>query len=264
MGIVYVLKLEAGRWSCGYTENLERRTAEHFLGRGAAWTRLWKPLSLYSAVEGDAELENAQTVALMAQYGWRKVRGGRYTSPALRSQPKVLSSVLGRAVPVRDPKHAFVDELVVGEAKVRFYRSLDGYTASVEGVIFEGSTFGEVIGMVEESMGIFAGRDKETATFGLADGTSEADGVRADSSDGPRVGRGACVDGPGAFADGRGSDHGADHGACIAPYGQNAVPKVRAAASDPDPGRETYLRQEASGAMENESREAVGQAAGCG
>jgi predicted GIY-YIG superfamily endonuclease len=186
MGIVYVLKLEAGRWYCGFTENLERRTAQHFLGRGADWTRIWKPLSLHSAIEGDTELENAQTIALMAQYGWRKVRGGRYTSPALSSQPKVLGSVLGRAVPMKDPKPAFVDELIMGEAKVRFYRSLDGYSATAGGVVFEGSTFGEVLGVVEESLGRITGRDKETETDGLGapaciEGADDvgADGARA-------------------------------------------------------------------------------------
>ena len=119
---------------------------------------------MFSAVEGDQELENAQTVALMAQHGWRKVRGGRYTSPALSSQPKVLGLVLGRAVPVTDPKPAFVDELVVGEQKVRFYRSLDGFTASVGGEVVEGTTFGEVLGAVESSTGRFSEREKETET----------------------------------------------------------------------------------------------------
>ena len=169
MGIVYILKLEAGRWYCGYTENLEQRVAQHFLGRGADWTRIWRPLSLFSAVEGDLELENAQTVALMAQHGWRKVRGGRYTSPALSSQPKVLGSVLGRALPVRDPKPAFVDELVVGGQKVRFYRSLDGYTASASGGVFEGASFGEVLGAVEESLGQVSAREKETETNDVGD-----------------------------------------------------------------------------------------------
>ena len=253
MGIVYVLKLEAGRWYCGFTENLEQRTAQHFLGRGADWTRLWKPLSLHSAVEGDTELENAQTIALMAQYGWRKVRGGRYTSPAMSSQPKVLGSVLGRAVPVREPKPAFVDELAMGEAKVRFYRSLDGYSAAVGGVIFEGSTFGEVLGAVEESLGQTTERDRETETCVLArdarsdgygagdsDGLGASDGsARVDGADGARAdgADGACADGRGACADGR--------GACVdgprvdsarANSGQNTLPGVRAGASDPHLG----------------------------
>jgi hypothetical protein len=148
MGVVYVLKLEAGRWYCGYTENLEQRVAQHWLGRGADWTRIWKPMSLFSAVEGDVELDNA---------------------PALSSQPKVLGSVLGRSVPVKDPKPAFVDELVVGSQKVRFYRSLDGYTASVGGEVFEGATFGEVLGVVEESLGQNSAREKETETDDVGD-----------------------------------------------------------------------------------------------
>ena len=57
MGFVYTLKLEAGRWYVGFTENLEQRVCQHFLGRGADWTRIWKPLSLFSVVEGGLELE---------------------------------------------------------------------------------------------------------------------------------------------------------------------------------------------------------------
>jgi hypothetical protein len=41
--------------------------------------------------------------------------------------------------------------------------------------------------------------------------------------------------------------------------------RVRAVASDSDPGRETHLRQEASGGLENGSRATSGEAeGGCG
>ena len=127
-------------------------------------------MSLFSVVEGDLELENAQTIALMAQHGWRYARGGRYTSPALSSQPKVLGTVLGRAVPARDPRPAFVDELVVGGPKVRFYRSLDGHTASMGGRVFEGATFGEVLRVVEEPLtGQISAHEKEKETNDVGD-----------------------------------------------------------------------------------------------
>ena len=169
MGWVYVLKLEQGRWYCGFTDNLDQRISQHYLGRGADWTRIWRPVSVFSVSEGGLELENAQTVALMAQHGWRMVRGGRYTSPALSSQPKVLGAVLARAVSARDPKPANMDQLEMGGCKVRVYRSLDGYTALAGGEVFEGATVSEVLLAAEESLADSCSarlQEKETSDAG--------------------------------------------------------------------------------------------------
>ena len=77
--------------------------------------------------QGGPDLENAQTIAYMAKYGWRRVRGGRFTSPAMSAQPKVLGSVLARGVPMRESKPAFLDELVLVDGHVlRFFKALGG------------------------------------------------------------------------------------------------------------------------------------------
>jgi predicted GIY-YIG superfamily endonuclease len=34
---VYTLELEGGRFYVGYTDDVPRRIAEHFMGRGAHW-----------------------------------------------------------------------------------------------------------------------------------------------------------------------------------------------------------------------------------
>jgi len=75
-GWVYTLRLEGGNYYVGFTNNLEHKVAQHFLGRGADWTRIWKPLEVVAVSEGGVELERAQTIALMARFGFHKVRGG--------------------------------------------------------------------------------------------------------------------------------------------------------------------------------------------
>ena len=77
-GHVYVLELEDDCLYVGYTANPEIRLATHFLGRGAQWTILHKPIGIKSIQPGDTQLENCLTLALMCKYGWKKVRGGIY------------------------------------------------------------------------------------------------------------------------------------------------------------------------------------------
>ena len=74
-GHVYVLELEDDCLYVGYTANPEIRLATHFLGRGAGWTILHKPIGIKSIQPGDTQLENCLTLALMCKYGWKKVRG---------------------------------------------------------------------------------------------------------------------------------------------------------------------------------------------
>ena len=62
----------------------------------------------------------------MCRVGWRKVRGGRYTSPALSSQPIALSAAMARAVPQKDPRPAFVEEThLLGGHVLRVFETMD-------------------------------------------------------------------------------------------------------------------------------------------
>jgi hypothetical protein len=45
-GMVYVLRLEEGKYYVGWTGDIRRRIEEHFDGRGASWTRLYPPLEV--------------------------------------------------------------------------------------------------------------------------------------------------------------------------------------------------------------------------
>jgi predicted GIY-YIG superfamily endonuclease len=95
---VYTLELEGGNYYIGFTDDLPRRIAEHWLGRGSMWTRTHAPVRVLDVVPGGKDLENATTIARMIQHGWRHVRGASWCSLELRSMPIPLARALaGRA-----------------------------------------------------------------------------------------------------------------------------------------------------------------------
>ena len=51
-GFVYVLRLEDDCLYVGYTLDPEVRIASHFMGRGAQWTALDKPVGIKASNEG--------------------------------------------------------------------------------------------------------------------------------------------------------------------------------------------------------------------
>ena len=92
-GWVYVLRLEDRCWYVGWSADPETRIASHFLGRGAHWTQTHPPIAVDSIQQGDENLENVMTVALMAKHGWRKVRGGKYREVNMpRAPPPILKA----------------------------------------------------------------------------------------------------------------------------------------------------------------------------
>ena len=88
-GHVYVLGLTAGRIYVGYSDDLCCRIAQHFAGRGAVWTRRYKPLTVMEVVEGDKAMEDAKTIQHMMQLWphWDLVRGGRWCDECMRLPP---------------------------------------------------------------------------------------------------------------------------------------------------------------------------------
>jgi len=85
--IIYTLKLENNKFYVGKTQNMERRFNEHKLGT-CEWTRINKPISILSQVEGSAFDEDRITKELMSEHGIDNVRGGSYVSPNLRSDQR--------------------------------------------------------------------------------------------------------------------------------------------------------------------------------
>ena len=101
---VYVLLCEDETYYIGHTLDLERRIAQHFLGRGSGWTMLHPPLRVLDIYpQGSRELENAVTISLMCQHGYRNVRGGSWVSVEIKSIPLPIS----RAYAIRPPHAGF-------------------------------------------------------------------------------------------------------------------------------------------------------------
>jgi predicted GIY-YIG superfamily endonuclease len=76
---IYVLRLEGGHYYIGKSDNVIARYQQHLDGKGSAWTKLHKPVSLVKTVEGASPFdEDKITKEYMATYGIEKVRGGSY------------------------------------------------------------------------------------------------------------------------------------------------------------------------------------------
>ena len=101
---VYTLELEGSNYYVGYSDDMPRRIAEHFLGRGSHWTRIHPPVKVLEVVPGNKELENAKTIALMCRLGWRKVRGGAWCATELKSMPIPLARALSQKPPKELPE----------------------------------------------------------------------------------------------------------------------------------------------------------------
>ena len=100
---VYTLELEGDNYYVGFSDDVPRRVAEHFLLRGAHWTRLHRPVKVLEVVPGNKDLENAKTIALMCRLGWRKVRGGAWCATELKSMPIPLARALSQKPPKELP-----------------------------------------------------------------------------------------------------------------------------------------------------------------
>eukprot|EP01047_Picozoa_sp_COSAG01_P002379 COSAG01_NODE_63_length_29632_cov_270.650662_28_plen_142_part_00 len=88
----------------GKTQNLSLRLPHHWVGTGARWTRLHKPLSIKTILLDGGETaeevsnhENQVTLGLMRQFirdhgpdGWKSVRGGSYTEVYMTGPPALL------------------------------------------------------------------------------------------------------------------------------------------------------------------------------
>lgn len=83
---LYVLKCEDSCWYVGISGNFEARWRQHHTGRGAAWTKVHKPIRVErtrQVAEEDAKDEERwETAQLMLKYGVNYVRGAALTLSA--------------------------------------------------------------------------------------------------------------------------------------------------------------------------------------
>jgi len=86
---IYILRLEAGRFYIGKSNNVATRYLEHLNGNGSAWTRLYKPISLDRTIQKASPFdEDKYTKEYMSKYGIDKVRGGSYVQVVLSEADK--------------------------------------------------------------------------------------------------------------------------------------------------------------------------------
>ncbi|MCM3268611.1 GIY-YIG nuclease family protein [Paenibacillus elgii] len=85
--LVYAYELENGYYYIGQTDNLEQRKREHGTRNGASWTNIHKPKSepmiIYENIESLSKalfFENSTALLYMKKYGWRNVRGGKFSN----------------------------------------------------------------------------------------------------------------------------------------------------------------------------------------
>jgi predicted GIY-YIG superfamily endonuclease len=82
---LYALELEHACWYVGMSFNPEKRFSKHVKGKGAAWTRLHKPLRIVEVrlteffdQDDVARLEDDMTIEYALKYGKDSVRGGGF------------------------------------------------------------------------------------------------------------------------------------------------------------------------------------------
>lgn len=95
--IIYILKLECGKYYVGQSKNFHERIKKHFSGQGSAWTKKYSPIEILTQRElstsywRDAlEIENELTLELMILVGWENVRGGNWSTIQLKNKPQAL------------------------------------------------------------------------------------------------------------------------------------------------------------------------------
>jgi predicted GIY-YIG superfamily endonuclease len=129
-GYVYVLECEDGFWYVGWSMEPETRIASHFLGRGSVCTKSHRPIRVASLIKGCKEMEDVTTIALMAQKGFRNVRGGRWLSLYMKTPPYPLQ----KAFSLRPPTlPELIEHKVEGEYDIYYERFGATYRAMVTG-----------------------------------------------------------------------------------------------------------------------------------
>ena len=94
---VYVLQLEQNKYYVGESINPEKRINDHFLGKGVAWTRLYKPVKILEPFtkKQDNFWELSETIQRMGYHGADNVRGSLFTKTSeLTRYEKIMAAQL--------------------------------------------------------------------------------------------------------------------------------------------------------------------------
>ena len=81
---IYVLELQGNKYYVGKTHSLAKRIGEHFMGKGAHWTRTFPPVRVVKSFEEKGPLdEHMVTLDMMYKHGMENVRGAEFCNPEL-------------------------------------------------------------------------------------------------------------------------------------------------------------------------------------
>lgn len=79
MSHIYVLELVDSKYYVGKTNNINVRFKQHFTGRGAYWTKKYKPVRILETTEMKSSFDEDNKVKeYMKLHGVNNVRGGSY------------------------------------------------------------------------------------------------------------------------------------------------------------------------------------------
>ena len=105
MVTVYVLKLEKGKYYVGKTNHDFQRLEQHKSGRGASWTKKYKPLSIVSVQSGMKSVdEDLITLQTMKKFGIENVRGGKWYRVKMSKKSVLEIEELIKANKIKKPK----------------------------------------------------------------------------------------------------------------------------------------------------------------
>ena len=86
---IYVLRLEGGKYYVGKAVDPESRFEKHTEGKGARWTRRFKPLEMIEKYETTNPFdEDKTTKEYMSKYGIDNVRGGSYVGKRISDEER--------------------------------------------------------------------------------------------------------------------------------------------------------------------------------
>lgn len=124
---LYVLKLEHGKYYVGLSHNVEKRFKMHKDGKGAEFTKIYKPISIIKNVSTYATTyanagpkEDNETIKLMKIFGRENVRGGRYCAVS----QAVVDNLLGKEL-CKSIDASLKAKPLNKNKKVRGYRCID-------------------------------------------------------------------------------------------------------------------------------------------
>lgn len=90
MPIIYVLKLQGGKYYVGKSANPAHRIDQHKSGTGSEWTKLYPTEEIVDTVVQNMEFtELATTLKYMKKYGVDNVRGATYSTVTLTPSQKL-------------------------------------------------------------------------------------------------------------------------------------------------------------------------------